>query len=361
MRETIKTIAVLTGGGDCPGLNAVIRAVVKTAINKYDLRVIGIRDGFLGLIENRMEELSYDNASSILTLGGTILGTSNKANPFAHIREDGSKADVSDECIATLKARGIDAVVCLGGDGTMAMADQFARKGVTVMGVPKTIDNDLVGTDFTFGFDTAVRTATEAIDKLQTTASSHHRVMVMEVMGRYAGWIALHSGVAGGGDVILIPEIAFDFDKVCEYVVGRSKRGRAFSIVVVGEGAKPKGGEMVVSKTVADSPDPVRLGGVGKMVSDEIAKRTGLESRAVNLGHVIRGGTPTPFDRCLATMLGHEAMEYLMQGRKGELVVYREGYVSRVPLTEVAGKIKTVPLDHCLVRSARAVGTCFGD
>lgn len=361
MRETIKTIAVLTGGGDCPGLNAVIRAVVKTAINQYGLRVFGIRDGFLGLIENRMDELSYDDVSSILTAGGTILGASNKANPFAHIREDGSKVDISDDCVDTLRARGIDAVVCLGGDGTMAMADQFSRKGVTVMGVPKTIDNDLVGTDFTFGFDTAVTTATEAIDKLQTTASSHHRVMVLEVMGRYAGWIALHSGVAGGGDVILIPEIEFDFDKVCEYVVGRSKRGRAFSIVVVGEGAKPKGGERVVSQTVADSPDPVRLGGVGEMVSEEVSKRTHLESRAVNLGHVIRGGTPTPFDRCLATMLGHEAMEYLMDGHKGELVVYKNGGVSSVPLADVAGRTKTVPKDHYLIRAARAVGTCFGD
>lgn len=358
--KDIKTIAILTGGGDCPGLNAVIRAVAKTAMNKYNLNVIGIEDGFLGLIENRMRELSYWDVSGILNEGGTILGTSNKANPFAH-PVDGEKVDVSDECIKTLKAHHIDAVVCLGGDGTMAMTHQFSQKGVKVIGVPKTIDNDLVGTDLTFGFDTAVATATDAIDKLHTTASSHHRVMIVEVMGRYAGWIALFSGVAGGGDVILIPEIPYSLDKVCEYVVNRSKRGRAFSLVIVAEGAKEEGGGMVIREQVTDSPDPVRLGGISYLLSDKISKQTRLESRGVNLGHIIRGGTPTAFDRYLATAFGYLAMEMLMGGGSGKMVAFRKGEFSAVSLKEVAGKNRMVPADHDLVHAARAVGTCFGD
>ncbi len=356
----IAKIAILTGGGDCPGLNAVIRAVAKSAINQHGLEVVGIEDGFLGLIENRMRPLSYEDVSSILTVGGTILGASNKANPFQHI-VDGKKTDVSDRCMDHIKQHGIDALVCLGGDGTMAMSSKFAQKGIPVIGVPKTIDNDLPVTDFTFGFDTAVTTATEAIDKIQTTASSHHRAMVVEVMGRYAGWIALHSGVASGGDAILIPEIPYDINRVCEFVQQRSKSGRRFSIIVAAEGAKPKDGKMVIREQVTDSPDPVRLGGIGDILADQVNEKTGVESRAVVLGHVIRGGTPTPFDRNLATMLGYAAMQALVEGKKDDLVVYSKGTVSTVKLEQIAGKIKNVPLDHPLLLAARGVRTCFGD
>jgi phosphofructokinase-like protein len=361
--KRIRSIAVMTGGGDCPGLNAVIRAVVKTAINKYGLEVWGVQDGYLGLIENRMDRLSYNDVSNILTVGGTILGTSNVANPFRFaVQNKGSiqYKDVSDDCLRVLEERGIEALICIGGDGTMATAAQFAKKGLTIMGVPKTIDNDLYGTDVTFGFDTAVTTAAEAIDKVHTTASSHHRVMIVEVMGRYAGWIALHAGVASGADVILIPEIPYTPAKICEAVLGRSRRGKRFSIIVAAEGAKAKGGQMVVSKTIAGSPDPIRLGGIGPRLADEIAERTGLECRAVILGHVQRGGTPTPYDRVLATNFGHTALELLMKGLKNHLVVLKEGRYSSIPLARVAGRTKTVPRNHGLVRAAIAVGTSFG-
>jgi phosphofructokinase-like protein len=361
--KRIRSIAVLTGGGDCPGLNAVIRAVVKTAINRHGLEVWGVQDGYLGLIENRMDRLGYDNVSNILTVGGTILGTSNVANPFRFAVQAGRQMqykDVSDNCIRALRERGIEALICIGGDGTMATAAEFAKKGLTIMGVPKTIDNDLYGTDVTFGFDTAVRTAAEAIDKVHTTASSHHRVMIVEVMGRYAGWIALYAGVAGGADVILIPEIPYDPKKVCAYVVERSRRGKRFSIVVAAEGAKAKDGQMVVSKRIAGSPDPIRLGGIGPRLADQIGSCTGLECRAVILGHIQRGGTPTPHDRILATNFGFTALELLMQGVKNHLVVLKNGQFSSIPLRQVAGRIKTVPRNHPLVRAARAVNTSFG-
>jgi 6-phosphofructokinase 1 len=361
--KRIKSIAVMTGGGDCPGLNAVIRAVAKTAINKYKLNVWGIEDGYLGLIENRMHPLGYNDVSNILTLGGTILGTSNIANPFRYALKSGRKLqykDVSDDCIRHLAERGIDALVCIGGDGTMATAAQFARKGLTVMGVPKTIDNDLVGTDVTFGFDTAVTTATEAIDKIHTTASSHHRVMIIEVMGRYAGWIALHAGVAGGADVILIPEMPYELPKICDYVLGRSSRGKRFSIVVAAEGAKARGGSMVISHRVAGSPDPIRLGGIANKLAVEIAAKTTLDCRAVVLGHVQRGGTPTPYDRTLATNFGHTAMELLMKGLKNHLVVLKDGQFSSIGLSRVAGRTKTVPKNYGLIKAALAVGTSFG-
>jgi 6-phosphofructokinase 1 len=361
--KRIRSIAVLTGGGDCPGLNAVIRAVVKTAVNKYKLEVWGVQDGYLGLIENRMERLGFNDVSNILTVGGTILGTSNVANPFRFAVQAGRRMqykDVSNDCIRVLAERDIDALVCIGGDGTMATAAQFARKGLTVMGVPKTIDNDLYGTDVTFGFDTAVTTATEAIDKVHTTASSHHRVMIVEVMGRYAGWIALYAGVAGGADVILIPEIPYEPQKICAYVLERSRRGKRFSIVAAAEGARPKKGEMVVHRRIAGSPDPIRLGGIGPKLAEEIQACTGLECRAVILGHIQRGGTPTPYDRTLATSFGHTALELLMQGRKNHLVVLKNGQFSSIPLRLVAGRIRTVPRNHGLIRAARAVNTCFG-
>ncbi len=361
--KRVRSIAVMTGGGDCPGLNAVIRAVVKTAINKYGLEVWGVHDGYLGLIENRMDRLGYNDVSNILTVGGTILGTSNVANPFRFAVQAGRRMqykDVSSACVRVLAERGIDALVCIGGDGTMATAAQFARKGLTVMGVPKTIDNDLYGTDVTFGFDTAVTTAAEAIDKVHTTASSHHRVMIVEVMGRYAGWIALYAGVAAGADIILIPEIPYELPRVCEYVLERSRRGKRFSIIVAAEGARAKDGQMVVSKRIAGSPDPIRLGGIGPRLADEVAERTGLECRAVILGHIQRGGTPTPHDRVLATNFGHAAVQLLMEGRKNRLVVLKNGRLSSIPLGQVAGRIRTVPRDHALVRAARAVNTSFG-
>lgn len=361
--KRIRSIAVMTGGGDCPGLNAVIRAVVKTAINKHKLDVWGIQDGYLGLIENRIDRLDYNDVSNILTLGGTILGTSNIANPFRYAYKTGrglQYKDVSNDCIQALQEREIDALVCIGGDGTMATAAAFAKKGLTVMGVPKTIDNDLYGTDVTFGFDTAVTTATEAIDKVHTTASSHHRVMIVEVMGRYAGWIALHAGVAGGADVILIPEIPYELPKICDYVLARSNRGKRFSIICAAEGAKPKGGSMVVSHRVASSPDPIRLGGIGNKLAADISDKTGLDCRAVVLGHVQRGGTPTPYDRTLATNFGHTAMELLMKGVKNHLVVLKDGRFTSISLRLVAGRTKTVPKNCGLVRAAIAVGTSFG-
>lgn len=362
-KQRIKKIAVLTGGGDCPGLNAVIRAVTKTAVNRYKLEVWGIEDGYEGLIEDRIRPLSYDDVSGILTVGGTILGSSNTSNPFSYPVQSGERIvrrDVSDACIANLKKRGIEALICIGGDGTMASAGDFAKKGLTVMGVPKTIDNDVWGTDITFGFNTAVTTATEAIDKIHTTASSHHRVMIVEVMGRYAGWIALHAGVAGGSDVILMPEIPYRLDKIADYVLARSKKGRRFSIITVAEGAKPKDGKQVVYEIIKDSPDPIRLGGVSGVLADQLAKVTGLSCRAVNLGHVQRGGSPTPFDRVLATNFGHYALELLMKGQINNLVVWKDGKLGDMPLSRIAGKIKTVKLNDPLIAAARAVGTSFG-
>ncbi len=362
-KTKLKSIAVMTGGGDCPGLNAVIRAVTKTAISNYGMDVWGIQDGYLGLIENRINPLSYENVSNILTVGGTILGSSNTSNPFAFPVQAGKKTqikDISDDCLAHLKQRGIEALVCIGGDGTMASAAAFAKKGLPVMGVPKTIDNDLVGTDVTFGFDTAVTTATEAIDKIHTTASSHHRVMIIEVMGRYAGWIALYAGAAGGADVILLPEIPYKLEKVCKYVLGRSGRGKRFSLVVVSEGAREKDGQMVVQKRIANSPDPIRLGGIANKLAGDINAQTGLDCRAVVLGHVQRGGTPTACDRTLATILGHSAIELLAGGVKNRLVVWKDGELSSVPLARVAGKVKKVPRNHPLIKAAKAIGASFG-
>lgn len=364
MTKKIKTIAVMTGGGDCPGLNAVIRAVTKTAVSKHGINVWGIEDGYLGLIENRIRPLDFDDVSGILTIGGTILGSCNLANPFRYATKTSTgkirKTDVSDKCIANLRARNIEAVICIGGDGTMASAAEFAKKGLTIIGVPKTIDNDLPCTDFTFGFDTAVTTATEAIDKLHTTASSHHRVMVVEVMGRYAGWIALHAGIASGSDVILIPEIPYKLHKVCEFVLKRSHRGKRFSIVVTSEGAKELGGKMIVKEKLKYSPDPIRLGGIaGKLVKD-IESQVGLDCREVTLGHIQRGGTPTAFDRTLATGLGFKAIDLLSRGVKNHMVVFRNGKYSSVPLKTIAGRIKTVPKNHPLISAAKGVNTSFG-
>jgi 6-phosphofructokinase 1 len=361
--NSIKSIAVLTGGGDCPGLNAVIRAVTKTAIHKYGLEVWGVADGYLGLIEDHLHRLSFMDVSSILTVGGTILGTSNIANPFRFAVQQGGETvfkDVSDSCVEAIRKRNIDALICIGGDGTMSVSSRFVAKGLTIIGVPKTIDNDLVGTDVTFGFDTAVTTASEAIDKIHTTASAHHRVMIVEVMGRYAGWLALHAGVASGADVILIPEMPYSLDVICNFVQQRSHHGKRFSIVVVAEGARPQGGQMHVAKTIATSPDPIRLGGIGNKLAEDITAATGLECRATNLGHIQRGGTPTPRDRVLATAFGHHALELLMNGVSGKLVVLKNNSLSSIDLADVADKTRTVPLDDPLIKAAIGVNTCFG-
>jgi ATP-dependent phosphofructokinase / diphosphate-dependent phosphofructokinase len=363
MNHLLKRIGILTAGGDCPGLNAVIRAVSKAGIDG-GLEVIGIEDGYLGLIQNRMRRLHFHDVSNILTLGGTILGSSNKANPAAYAIEEGDKwvtRDVRQEVINHCEEAGLDALVVIGGDGTMTGAADLMDRGLKIVGVPKTIDNDLMGTDVTFGHDTAVQTAAEALDKVHTTASSHHRVMVVELMGRYAGWLALHAGVASGTDIILIPEIPFDLDKVAHRCRDRSKSGKRFTLIAAGEGATPIGHDKFVERVDPSSPDPIRLGGIAKFTADEIEKRTGIEARAIVLGHVQRGGTPTPHDRLLATEFGFHAFELLMEGRFGELVVRREGKIGSVPIRDVAGKTRTVPRDHILVRAARAVGTSFGD
>lgn len=363
MPNQIKRIGILTGGGDCPGINAVIRAITRAALSG-GMEVVGIEDGYLGLIQNRMRELSWTDVSNLLTRGGTILGASNRANPSAYLVPENGKwvaKDVRDEVIRHVREQRLDALVVIGGDGTMAGAAQMMERGCCIVGVPKTIDNDLWGTDITFGHDTAVHIATEALDRVHTTASSHHRVMVVELMGRYSGWIALNAGCAAGADIILIPEIPFSLDKVAERCLERSKFGSRFTIVAVGEGAKPAGGQQVVERVDPSSPDPIRLGGIGKFVAREIEARTGLESRAMVLGHVQRGGTPTARDRLLATAFGFHAFELLQQDLFGRLVVEREGKISSMDIRDVAGKVRTVPTDHIMVRAARATGTSFGD
>ena len=366
MPHTIKRIGVLTGGGDCPGLNAVIRAVTKTAIWQYGIEVVGIEDGFQGLIEDRVRPMSARDVSGILTRGGTILGSNNRCNPRKYcVRVDPVTGpvfeDVIDRCIATARRHKLDAIIVIGGDGTMAAAAPLVEAGVNIIGVPKTIDNDIVGSEITFGFLTAVATATEALDKLHSTADSHHRVMVCEVMGRNAGWIALTAGVASGSDIILIPEIPFEFDTMCEYIDRRVARGPGFAIIVVGEGAMPKGGSQMIRQIDPTSPDPVRLGGIGAWVAQELAKRTTADVRSTNLGHIVRGGTPIAADRILATHFGYHAIAMLMDGARNRLVVRQNNIFSDIDLMASAGKQRLVPVDHPLVSAARAIGTSFGD
>ncbi len=365
---TLKRIGVLTGGGDCPGLNAVIRAVAKTAIYQHRLSVVGILDGFQGLVENRMRELSALDVSGILTRGGTILGTNNKCNPTrVHCGNDSSGKPLFEnrlqQCLDHLKANQIDGLVVIGGDGTMTCAAPFVEAGVPCIGVPKTIDNDIVGTDITFGFMTAFSTATMSLDRLHSTADSHHRVMVCEVMGRNAGWLALYSGVASGSDVILIPEIPYDMGKLCGYLESRMKRGAGpgFAIIVVAEGAKPVGGAMTVARLDPTSPDPVKLGGVGERVAYEIGQRIQCDVRTTVLGHVVRGGPPSPPDRILATQFGHQAVEMLLNGASGRMVVMREGKIDDIDILFAANKQRLVPLGSPIIAMARAVRTSFGD
>lgn len=360
----IKRIGVLTGGGDCPGLNAVIRAVVKTAMVKYGYEVYGFKDGYRGLVLNDYFKFEQGSVSGILDRGGTILGTSNRDNPFKFIVEKDGKTetkDMSDTVMGNLEKLGIDCMVLIGGDGTLSSARDFSRKGMKIVGVPKTIDNDLSATDTTFGFMTAVDTATEAIDKLHSTAESHHRVMVLEVMGRYAGWIALESGIAGGADIILIPEIPYDIKKVAEKIKERESAGKHFSIIVVAEGAKPIDGDVVVSKVVKDSPDPIRLGGIGNKVADDIEKVLGVETRVTVLGHLQRGGKPIPYDRILSSRYGVEAVELINKGQFGKMVSLQGNAITAVPIEDAVGKLKTVNPDGELIRIAKSIGVGFGD
>jgi phosphofructokinase-like protein len=358
-------IGLLTGGGDCPGLNAVIRAVTRTAVSRHGARVTGIEDGFEGLLERRTRELGYTDVASLIGEGGTILGTTNKGDPwhFPLRGDDGGIviADVSRQMLERIREAGLDTLVVVGGDGSMHIAQRFVELGVAVVGVPKTIDNDLSATDTTFGFDTAVSIVTEAIDRLQTTASSHHRVMVIEVMGRYAGWIALAAGLAGGADTILIPEIPFRWDSVFRHVRHRAQRGRRFSIVCVAEGAKlPEGGEVV--KAIDERrTDARQLGGVGSVVAQRIEAGTGLETRVTVLGHLQRGGSPTAYDRILATRFGVAAAEAACRGDSGVMVALRGTEIVTVPIADSIASLRTVPPDHPLVLAARSVGTRFGD
>jgi 6-phosphofructokinase 1 len=357
-------IGILTGGGDCPGLNAVIRAVTKISINILGAELIGFKDGYEGLIKNDFIELKNKDVSGILNVGGTILGTSNIANPYRYAVERNGKVvfkDLSGRAMDNYRKNSLDAIVIIGGDGTLASAERLSRQGLNVVCVPKTIDNDLSGTEVTFGFESAVVTATEAIDKLHSTAQSHHRIMLAEVMGRYAGWIALCAGVAGGADVILIPEIPYDLKKVCRKLEERHKVGKRFSIVVVAEGAKPKGGKVSVERTVEKSFDKIRLGGIANRLMEDIEKYTGFETRATILGHVQRGGSPTAFDRNLATRFGAEAVRLIAKKKFGRMVALKNGKVASVPIHMAIKKLKLVPLDHPLMLSAKALGTSFGD
>jgi 6-phosphofructokinase 1 len=359
-----KRIAILTGGGDCPGINAVIRAVAKKAIIEYGMEVMGIEDGYHGIVNNRYRKLEYNDVSGILTLGGTILGTSKTANPYRYAIQQGNRLrfkDMSETAIRNIKNLDLACLVCIGGDGTLGIAHKLFKNGIPIIGVPKTIDNDLIGTDITFGFDSAVWIATEGIDRIHTTAESLHRIMMIEVMGHKAGWIALYSGVAGGGDIILIPEIPYDVNLIAEKVMERNKKGKRFSIVVVAEGAKPKGGDIVIQRIVKESSDPIRLGGISFVLGRQIEKMTGLETRIVVMGHLQRGGSPTPFDRILATQLGTKVVEMIEEKAFGNMVGIRKNSLIKVPLKEVAKGYKKVPLNHPLIKAARSVGTCFGD
>jgi 6-phosphofructokinase 1 len=332
-------IGVLTGGGDCPGLNAVIRAVVRKGIDGYGDQLVGFRDGWRGVLEGSFIDLTLESTRGILPRGGTILGSS-RTNPYK--RDDGVE-----RAKGTVRDFNLDGIIAIGGEDTLGVANRLNADGVNVIGVPKTIDNDLGGTDVTFGFDTALHIATEAIDRLHTTAESHNRILVVEVMGRTAGWIALHSGVAGGADVILIPEIPFDIDEVCRLIRRRHERGRYFSIVVAAEGATPKDGSMQVDQTgTTDEFGHVRLSGIGYALEREIEARTGFETRATVLGHVQRGGTPTAFDRVLATRLGLRAIEAAHEGKWGMMAALRSMQVELVALADAVAEVRRVPVEH---------------
>lgn len=330
-------VGILSGGGDAPGINAVIRAVVRKGFQHYRDEIVGIKDGWRGLLEGEFLPLDLKSASGILPRGGSILGTS-RTNPFK--QESGAR-----KILKNAKKTGIEAVVVIGGEDTLSVAYKMGEFGLKCIGVPKTIDNDLPGTDYTFGFNTAVTIATEALDRLHTTAETHHRVMILEVMGRYTGWIALEAGLAGGADIILIPEKPFDIDEICDYIRRRQERGRNFSIIVVAEGAKPKGGKEIVYSESIDEFGHIRLGGVGYYLGKEIEKCLSIETRVVVLGHLQRGGSPTAFDRILATRFGIAAIDLVHEEKFGYMVAIKGNKIVSVPLKDVAGKRKTVDLE----------------
>ena len=360
MAAAIQRIGILTGGGDAPGLNAVIRAVVKAA-TLAGIECVGIEDSFDGLIyPERSRVLTLREVTGILRIGGTILGTTNRGNPFSYPDSDNGVADHSERCIENVEKLRLGALVVIGGDGTLRIAHDFYKRGVCVVGVPKTIDNDIVETTMTFGFDTAVSFATDAIDRLHTTAEAHHRVMVVEVMGRYTGWIALYSGIAGGADVILIPEIPFDLAKVADRLRAREKLGARFSIVVAAEGAYPAGGARTVRAAATES-SLERLGGVGEQVSRALEGLTGKESRHVVLGHLQRGGAPSSYDRVLATRFGSFAVELVQRGEFGVMVALRSPDIVAVKLDCVVGRTRNVPIHGDVIRTARNLGISFGD
>lgn len=364
METKKRRFAVLTGGGDCPGLNAVISAVVKTFLQN-DCEIYGVLNGFNGLINNNMRQMTYQNVSGILPRGGTVLGTTNRDNPFKFgVVENGELVyrDMRHVVTETLKKYEIEALIVIGGDGSLRIGAELAREcGVKVVGCPKTIDNDLPCTERTFGFDTAMATATEAVDRLHTTAESHHRVMALEVMGRYAGWIALHSGIAGGADIILLPEIPYRIESVIRKINARKEAGKSFSIIVVAEGAKPEGGEMTVARVVKGSFEPIRLGGVGEKLVREIEELTGIESRCTVLGYLQRGGSPTAFDRVLSTRYGVAAAEACMRREYNIMVSLANDEIITVDLQQAASDPRAVPVDSEIIRAARQIGISFGD
>lgn len=351
----IRCIGICTGGGDAPGLNAVIRAAVKSAILKYRWKVIGIPDGFDGLIwPEKSRELTLKDVSGILPRGGTILGTTNRGNPFCHrVMENGKEVirDISDQVIANAAKLGIDAVISIGGDGSQTIANELFLKGFKIVGVPKTIDNDLSATEITFGFDTALHTATDAIDKIHTTAESHHRVMVIEVMGRDAGWIALEAGIAGGAHVILIPEIPFTLQRICDYVGEREGYGKRFTIVIVAEGIK----------LPPELKQLSRGGSVGNLIGDGISLMAHKEVRVSVLGHIQRGGSPSPFDRILGTRFGVAAVDLVAHGGFGKMVCLHNSQIESVSIADAIGRLRTVDPAGEMVRTARAIGICFAD
>jgi 6-phosphofructokinase 1 len=359
----VRRIGVLTGGGDCPGLNAVIRGVTKPA-QDYGMTVYGILDGFEGFVEGKAKELRNEDVSGILIRGGTILGSSNKGDPFHWSVEKSGKIEIVDKSEAVLrnyKAWNLDAVIAIGGDGTMHICNKLSKMGINVIGVPKTIDNDLDATDVTFGHDSAVFVVSMALDRLHTTASSHHRVIVVEVMGRYAGWIALNGGLAGGADIILIPEIPFSWDSVYDKIHKRELMGKRFSLVCVAEGAKPVGGEMITKGNDAKRTDPIQLGGIGKIVADSIEENTGRETRVTVLGHLQRGGSPTPFDRILSTKFGSFAIDMASRKRFGCMASLKGTEIVDVKIEEAIAKQKLVQPDNQAMVAAKAVGISFGE
>ena len=359
-----KTIAILTGGGDCPGLNAVIRGVVRSAVGEHGWRVIGIEDGFEGLVGNiRWRELTLDSVRGILPRGGTILGTSNRGNPFSYpVKVNGKLElrDVSDQIIQAFRGLGADVLIAVGGDGTLKIAQGLFEKGLPVVGVPKTIDNDLRATDVTFGYRTAVAIVTEALDRLHTTAESHHRAMVVEVMGRDAGWIALEAGIAGSADVILIPEIPYRVDRICQAIERRRKHGSRFSIVVVAEGAKPIGGQKIVQKNAAENLGIERLGGIGHDVAQQLGSCLDMETRVVTLGHLQRGGTPDAYDRILASRFGVKAVDLIARQLFGRMVALRGRQVIDVEIASAVSQLNLVDPDGELVITAEALGIMLG-